>query len=203
MLVAGGLDDRKRQLAVETIERNARVQVHLIDDLLDVSRAVSGKLRLELRMVNVADLLREAVETIQPAADAKAIRIDSTPGPDVGALVGDPDRLQQVIWNLLSNAIKFTPNGGHVRIGLQRSDDEIELAVTDTGVGIAPEFLPHVFERFRQAEGGSTRRFGGLGLGLAIVRHLVELHGGSVEAVSLGENRGATFRVRLPMKRVD
>ena len=203
MLVAGGLDDRKRQLAVETIERNARVQVHLIDDLLDVSREVSGKLRLELRMVNVADLLREVVETIQPAADAKAIRIDSTPGPEVGALVGDPDRLQQVIWNLLSNAIKFTPNGGHVRIDLQRSDDEIELAVTDTGVGIAPEFLPHVFERFRQAEGGSTRRCGGLGLGLAIVRHLVELHGGSVEAESLGENRGATFRVRLPMKRVD
>jgi signal transduction histidine kinase len=201
--VIGGLDDRKRQLAVETIERNARAQVRLIDDLLDVSRAITGKLRLDLRMVNVADLLREAIETIQPAADAKAIRIDSTLGPEVGALVGDPDRLQQVIWNLLSNAIKFTPNGGHVQIGLHRSDGDVELVVTDTGVGIAPEFLPHVFERFRQAEGGSTRRFGGLGLGLAIVRHLVELHGGSVQAESLGENCGATFRVRLPTKRVD
>jgi len=203
MLVTGGLSEHKRQVAVETIERNARAQVHLIDDLLDMSRVISGKLRLDLQAVNLADLVRDAVETIQPAADAKAIRIEITPGAEVGALVGDPDRLQQVIWNLLSNAIKFTPNGGHVQIGLHRNDGDVELVVTDTGVGIAPEFLPHVFERFRQAEGGSTRRFGGLGLGLAIVRHLVELHGGSVQAESLGENCGATFRVRLPMKRVD
>jgi signal transduction histidine kinase len=203
MLAAGGLDDRKRQVAAETIERNARAQMHLTDDLLDVSHAISGKLRLDLRMVNVTDLLRDAVDTIQPAADAKGIQIAIEPGAVSGALVADPDRLQQVVWNLLSNAIKFTPSGGQVRIDLQQRGNELELAVTDTGVGIAPDFLPHVFERFRQAEGGSTRRFGGLGLGLAIVRHIVELHGGSVQAESRGENQGATFRVRLPMKRVD
>jgi signal transduction histidine kinase len=203
MLASGDLDDRRRKIAVDTIERNARVQTRLVNDLLDVSRAITGKLRLEMRPVVLLDLLREAVETIRPAADAKQIQIESDFDPAIGPFAGDPDRLAQVAWNLLSNAIKFTPAGGRVSIRVHRVDGEVHIVVSDSGGGISPEFLPHVFERFRQQEAGSTRRFGGLGLGLAIVRHIVELHGGSVHAESAGEGRGATFRVRLPMKPIN
>jgi len=203
MLAAGELDEQRRQVAADTIARNARAQTRLVNDLLDVSRAITGKLRLELRPVVLPELLRDAVETIGPAADAKQIAIVTDVDKAVGPVLADPDRLAQVVWNLLSNAIKFTPAGGRVSVGALCRNRDVEIVVSDTGVGISPEFLPHVFERFRQAEGGSTRRFGGLGLGLAIVRHLVELHGGAVDAESEGEGRGATFRVRLPTKPVD
>jgi signal transduction histidine kinase len=202
MLAGSGLDERRRQTGIETIERNARAQMTIVNDLLDVASIVRGKLRLELRAIDLATLLDETRETLRPAADAKAIGVETIHDPSVGTIIADPDRLQQIVWNLLSNAVKFTPPGGRVTIASRRSADEIEIVVADSGAGIAPEFLPHVFDRFRQGEGGSTRRHGGLGLGLAIVRHLVELHGGSVQAASDGEGRGATFRVRLPAKPV-
>jgi signal transduction histidine kinase len=203
MLATGDLDERRRKIAVDTIDRNARAQTRLVNDLLDVSRAISGKLRLEIGGVVLLDVVRDAVETIRPAAEAKSIRIETTFDDTIGPFNGDAERLTQVVWNLLSNAIKFTPAGGRVWIHVRRVGGQIEIAVSDTGVGISPEFLPHVFERFRQEEGSTTRRYGGLGLGLAIVRHIVELHGGSVHAESAGEGQGATFRVRLPMKSID
>jgi signal transduction histidine kinase len=205
MLVEGQLDPQRRQTAIEAIERNARSQTRLVNDLLDVSQAISGRLKLEVRDVDLIALVRDSVETLRPAADAKRIRVDTDIAPGAFVVRGDADRLQQVIWNLLSNAIKFTPAGGAVVVRLRRveGDGVVDLVVTDTGIGISPAFLPHVFERFRQAEAGTTRPYGGLGLGLAIVRHLVELHGGSVLAESAGVARGATFRVRLPMKPVD
>jgi len=202
MLAGGGLDERRRQTGLETIERNARVQMTIVNDLLDVASIVRGKLRLELRTIDLATLLDETRETLRPAADAKAIVVDTAHDPSVGMIIADPDRLQQIVWNLLSNAVKFTPRGGRVTMRARRIADEIEIVVTDTGAGIAPEFLAHVFDRFRQAEGGSTRQHGGLGLGLAIVRHLAEMHGGSVRVASDGEGRGATFSVRLPAKPV-
>ncbi len=201
LLEMGRLSDEQARSAIETISRSARVQARLVDDLLDVSRIISGKLRLEVRDVVAADVIHEAVAIVQPAADAKAIRLDVVIDPDTGRVTADPDRLQQIVWNLLSNAIKFTPSGGRVVISLQRSNDRIEIVVRDNGPGIAPEFLPHVFERFWQSDSGSQRRHGGLGLGLAIVRHLVEMHGGTVTADSAGEGRGATLRVNLPVRR--
>jgi signal transduction histidine kinase len=186
--------------AIAAIERNAHAQTRLIDDLLDVSRAISGKLRLECRAVHLADVLTAAVETVVPALAAKSIRFETAFEPDVPPVVGDPDRLQQVVWNLLSNAIKFTPEGGSVRLALRRAGPQVAIEVSDSGDGIPPDFLPHVFERFRQADTGSRRRYGGLGLGLAIVRHLVELHGGTVRVESPGEGQGATFHVLLPAK---
>jgi signal transduction histidine kinase len=203
LLETGKLTEEQARAAVETIARSARVQARLVDDLLDVSRIISGKLRLDVRDVRVADVVHEAVTTVQPAADAKSVRLDVVVDPDAGTIAADPDRLQQVVWNLLSNAIKFTPAGGRVVLSLQRVDGAIALAVRDSGVGITPEFLPHVFDRFRQADGGAQRRHGGLGLGLAIVRHLVELHGGTVTAESAGEGQGATFRVTLPIRPAD
>jgi signal transduction histidine kinase len=202
MLASGELRDGPRQTAIETIERNARVQTRLINDLLDVSQAIRGTLRLEVSDVDMVELVRHGVETLRLAADAKLIRVETDADPSIGVVSGDPVRLQQVVWNLLANAIKFTPGGGRVVLRLRRveGDGAVDLLVSDTGIGISPEFLPHVFERFRQAEAGTTRRYGGLGLGLAIVRHLVELHGGSVLAESAGAGHGATFRVRLPMK---
>jgi signal transduction histidine kinase len=188
-----------QQRALSAIERNAHAQTRLIDDLLDVSRAISGKLRLEIRRVNVADVLNAAVETVNPAMTAKNIRFDAQFDPEAPVVTGDPDRLQQVAWNLLSNAIKFTPEGGTVRLRLRRAGTYVEIEVIDSGDGIPTEFLPHVFERFRQADSGSRRRYGGLGLGLAIVRHIVELHGGTVTAESDGEGKGSTFRVLLPI----
>jgi signal transduction histidine kinase len=185
--------------AIAAIERNARSQTRLIDDLLDVSRAINGKLRIEARPANVTDVLLGVIDTFRPALGAKDIQFDSEIDPDVGAIVADPDRLQQIAWNLLSNAIKFTPAGGSVSVRLRRVAAQVELIVTDNGGGIPPEFLPHVFERFRQADAGSRRKYGGMGLGLAIVRHLVELHGGTVAVDSAGVGHGATFRVLLPV----
>ncbi len=199
LLRGGQLDERRAPHALETIERNARSQAQLIDDLLDVSRIITGKLRLDVRQVDPHSFIEAAIEAVHPAAAAKNVRIQKVLDTGVVSVAGDPARLQQVIWNLLSNAIKFTPKGGRVQVRLERINSHIEIAVSDTGAGINLEFLPHVFDRFRQADQTTTRHQGGLGLGLAIVRHLVELHGGTVHAESPGEGQGATFKVKLPV----
>jgi PAS domain S-box-containing protein len=199
MLRVNQFDEHDTANALETIERNAHAQAQLIDDLLDVSRIITGNLRLDVRQVEPGSFIVAAVEALRPAAEAKGVRIRRVLDTGVVSVVGDPARLQQVVWNLLSNAIKFTPKGGSVQVGLERIDSHIQITVSDTGAGIKAEFLPHVFERFRQADQKTTRHHGGLGLGLAIVRHLVELHGGTVEADSPGEGRGATFVVKFPV----
>ena len=200
MLATKPLSEEERTRALGAVERNARAQTRLIDDLLDVSRAISGKLRLEPRPVQVADAVRAAIDTVAPAIEAKDIRLDLQIEPGPGPILADPDRVQQIVWNLLSNAIKFTPAEGTIGVSVAQAGDGVEIVVTDSGIGIHPEFVPYVFERFRQADAGTRRRFGGLGLGLAIVRHLAELHGGSTRAESGGEGRGATFRVTLPAR---
>jgi signal transduction histidine kinase len=200
ILETGKLDAGQAKTAIETISRNARVQARLIDDLLDVSRIISGKLRLEVREVDVARLVRDAVSIVQPAADAKSLRLEAALDPEAGTIAADPDRLQQILWNLLANAIKFTPFGGRVVVSVRRRGRTIEITVRDSGSGIATDFLPHVFDRFRQGDASAQRSHGGLGLGLAIVRHLVELHGGTVTAESGGAGQGATFRITLPIK---
>jgi CheY-like chemotaxis protein len=167
--------------------------------VLDVSRIISGKIRLDVQPVSLPLIVDNSVATVQPAADAKGVRLQTIIDPGVAPVSGDPDRLQQVVWNLVSNAVKFTPRNGRVQVRLERVNSNVEIVVSDTGVGIKPDFLPYVFERFRQAEAGTTRKTGGLGLGLAIVRHIVEMHGGTVDAASAGEGQGATFRVRLPV----
>ena len=187
------------QQGLEAIERNGRVQTQLIDDLLDVSRITSGKMRLDMQAVDPISFINAAVETVRPAATAKGVKLETALEPSAAAVFGDAARLQQVVWNLLSNAIKFTPKDGRVRVNLERLDSEVLIKVTDTGIGIEQDFLPHVFERFRQADSSATRKFGGLGLGLSIVKHLVELHGGTVQVDSPGEDRGASFEVRLPI----
>jgi CheY-like chemotaxis protein/anti-sigma regulatory factor (Ser/Thr protein kinase) len=192
------LDDKVFDQGLEAIDRNAKIQAQLIDDLLDVSRIVSGKLDLEVRPVDISSVTRAAINVVRPAADAKEILLDYWAQPGLGAISADSARLQQVIWNLLSNAVKFTPRGGKISIRLERNASNIKLVVRDTGKGIDPEFLPWVFDRFRQADSSTTRTFGGLGLGLAIVRHLVELHGGTVSAESEGVGRGATFSATFP-----
>lgn len=184
---------------LETIERNARLQAQLIDDLLDMSRIISGKLRLEMHPIDPVVFIEAAVQTVRTAADAKGIVLDKTLDPRAGPVSGDSNRLQQVVWNLLSNAIKFTPQGGRVSIVLERTGSQVRLCVSDTGVGIPADFLPHVFERFRQADASTTRRHGGLGLGLAIVKQLVELHGGQVKVDSRGLGQGSSFTVTLPL----
>ena len=199
MLRAGGLPADKQHAAVEAIERNAMAQAQLVEDLLDVSRIVSGKLRLDVRPTGLERVVAGALDAVRPSADARQVRLQVVLDPRPGMVLGDPDRLQQVAWTLLSNAVKFTPRGGRVQVGLERVDSHLELTVSDTGQGIAPELLPRVFERFWQADAGTTRTAGGLGLGLAIVRHLVELHGGSVSAHSDGVGQGASFTVRLPL----
>jgi PAS domain S-box-containing protein len=188
--------------AMETIERNARWLTQIIEDVLDVSRIVSGKIRLNVQPVELPGVVDNAVATVQPAADAKGVRLQALVDPRVGPVSGDPDRLQQVIWNLLSNAVKFTPRGGRVEVRLELVDSHVEVVVSDTGIGISADFLPYVFERFRQGDQGSTRKTGGLGLGLAIVRHLVEMHGGTVHAASAGDNKGSVFSVCLPLMAV-
>ena len=199
-LMRGGLlSGDKLTRGLETLERNANWLTQIIDDVLDVSRIVSGKIRLDVQDVHLPVIVDHAVATVQPAADAKGVRIQTILDPGVGPISGDPDRLRQVLWNLLTNAVKFTGRGGRVQVRLERVNSQVEMSVSDTGVGITPDFLPYVFERFRQADAGTTRKTGGLGLGLAIVRHLVEMHGGAVEAASAGENAGSTFRVRLPL----
>jgi PAS domain S-box-containing protein len=199
MLRTGRIDEDTMARALETIERNAKAQAQLIADLLDVSRITSGKLRLDVRSVDLVSLIEAAIDSVQPAADAKGIRLQAVLDPRAGPVSGDPNRLQQVVWNLLSNAIKFTPREGRVQVRLERINSHIEITVSDTGKGINADFLPYVFDRFRQADGTISRAYGGLGLGLAIVRHLIELHGGMVHAYSAGEGLGATFTVRLPL----
>jgi signal transduction histidine kinase len=199
MLSTGGLDEETFSRAVETIERNAKLQARLIDDMLDVSRIISGKLRLDAQPVDLTSVINAAVDTSRPAADAKDIRLQVVLDFGAGVVLGDPVRLQQVVWNLLSNAIKFTPKGGRVQVQLERINSHLEITVSDNGPGIDEEFLPHVFERFRQADSSITRKHGGLGLGLSIVRHLVELHGGIVEASNRGDRQGAVFVVKLPV----
>lgn len=184
---------------LEIIERNTRLQVQLIDDLLDTSRITSGKLRIDVQPVEPKSFIEAALETVRPAAEAKGIRIEKILDTAAGPVSGDPSRLQQVMWNLLSNAIKFTPKNGKVQVLLERVNSHIEISVTDTGIGLKPEFIEHAFERFRQADGSTTRRHGGLGLGLSIVKHLVELHGGTVRVASPGEDKGATFTIHLPL----
>jgi PAS domain S-box-containing protein len=199
MLKDGQLDEANRQRALETIERSARTQSQLIEDILDVSRVISGKMRLEVRPLNLETVIEAAVDTVLPAAEAKGIRLQRVLDSGASMVSGDPARLQQVVWNLVSNAIKFTPRGGRAQIRLERINSHVEIIVTDTGYGISPDVLPYVFDRFRQADSTITRMQGGLGLGLAIVRHLVELHGGTVEAESAGPGQGSTFTVKLPL----
>jgi signal transduction histidine kinase/ActR/RegA family two-component response regulator len=199
LLRGGQLDEQAAAHALEIIERNARSQNQLIEDLLDVSRIITGKLRLDVRPVESASFIEAAIEAVSPAAEAKDIRLQKVMDTGLSSVAGDPARLQQVVWNLLSNAIKFTPKGGSVMVRLERVDSHVEISVTDSGDGIREEFLPYVFDRFRQADGTTTRQHGGLGLGLAIVRQLVEMHGGTVGAESGGEAKGATFTVKLPL----
>jgi signal transduction histidine kinase/ActR/RegA family two-component response regulator len=201
MLQAGTVPVEQRARALEVIERNTRAQARLVEDLLDVSRIVSGKLQLKVRRVELRAIVHAVVESMRPAAAAKSIEVETSMGGGPFVVTGDPDRLQQVVWNFLSNALKFTPARGQVAVMLDVRAGTVRLTVMDSGIGIAREFLPFVFERFRQGDSGTTRAHGGLGLGLAIVRHLVELHGGSVEVDSPGVNQGTTFRMLLPLAR--
>ncbi len=198
LLRSGRLDERTAGRALETIDRNAVLQAKLVEDLLDVSRIITGKLRLRIATVDPVSVLEAAINSVRPAADAKGIVIDAELDAGAALISADGDRLQQVMWNLLSNAIKFTPAGGKVRVWLRRGPDGLTIGVEDNGAGIDDEFLPYVFDRFRQADSSTTRQHGGLGLGLAIVRHLVELHGGTVHAESPGRGHGATFTLTLP-----
>ncbi len=199
MMSENRLDEKKTARAFEVIYRNAHAQNQLIGDLLDVSRIITGKLRLDVSPVELIPIINAAMDVVRPAAEAKDVRLSSTLDPAAGLAPVDPDRLQQIVWNLLSNAVKFTPKGGEVAVRLEREATHIVITVSDTGVGIETEFLPFVFDRFRQHEGDTKRAHGGLGLGLAIVRHLVDLHGGTVSADSPGKGRGATFTVTLPL----
>jgi CheY-like chemotaxis protein len=199
MLVSAKLSEEDAARAVETIYRNSKSQAQLIEDILDVSRIVTGKLRIEPKPTALAPVIQTAVESLRPAIEAKNIRLQMRLDFEPRMVYADADRLQQVVWNLLSNAIKFTPEKGQVTVTLESDSSQTKIVVSDTGKGISSDFLPFVFERFRQADGSSTRMHGGLGLGLSIVRHLVELHGGSVEVESRGEGAGTTFTVRLPL----
>jgi PAS domain S-box-containing protein len=199
MLEAGQVDPETIRRATQAILRSARAQVQLIEDLLDVSRVIAGKMHLQIQPVAAPAVLEAALDTVRAAALAKAIHIETDLDPRAGAILADPDRLQQVVWNLLINAVKFTPSGGRVHLGLTRAHSFIEIAVRDTGEGIAPEHIDLLFEPFRQLDGSATRRHSGLGIGLALVRYLVELHGGTVSAASPGLGRGSTFTVRLPV----
>jgi PAS domain S-box-containing protein len=199
VLRRGGKDEADLQRGLQTIERNARAQAQLIEDLLDMSRITSGKVLLDMQTLSPQGFVDAAIETVRPAADAKDIRIEKQYARGSGTVAGDPARLQQVVWNLLSNAIKFTPRGGQVRVELGARDGSVAITVRDTGAGIRPEFITHVFERFRQADASMTRRHGGLGLGLSIVKHLVEQHGGLVRAESPGEGLGSSFTIELPL----
>ena len=199
MLGTGKLDSETTLRAIKSIERNAKAQAEIINDLLDVSRIVTGKLHLNIHRVDPVPIIRGALGSIRPSADAKQITIQLRFDLSVGPILADADRIQQVVWNLLSNAVKFTPNGGTVEVKLERIDNRAEITVSDNGKGIRTEFLPHIYDHFYQADGSLTRTHGGLGMGLAIVRHLVELHGGTVDVESQGEGQGARFKVRLPL----
>jgi PAS domain S-box-containing protein len=199
MLQTSHLDPTTVPRAVEAIVRNATAQVQLVEDLLDLSRIVTGNMRLDVRSVNIHATVGAALDAVRPAAEAKGIRLQTILDPHAGPIMGAPDRLQQVMWNLLMNAVKFTPRGGRVQVHLARRNSHVEIRVSDTGQGISADLLPYIFDRFRQGDSSSTRAHGGLGIGLALVRHLVELHGGTVTADSAGEGRGASFTVRLPV----
>ena len=203
ILSRDNLPDADLAKGVGVIERAAIAQQQLIDDLLDVSRMESGKLRLAMRPVRLVDVIKGAVASVHPMLESRALQIDQSLSDEIGVVSADPERIQQVVWNLLANAIKFTPDGGSIHVTAQRTEDNVEFRLTDTGVGISSDFLPHVFERFRQAEGITTRTHGGLGLGLAIAKQLVELHGGTIYAASDGKGRGAVFTVSLPLPRLD
>jgi PAS domain S-box-containing protein len=198
MLQTGRLDEKMAARALDSVERNAESQNQLIGDLLDFSRIISGRIRLEVQRVEPARVVEAAVDVVSPAADAKGIKLQTILDTKAGPVSGDPERLQQVLWNLLSNAVKFTPKGGRVQVRVARVNSSVEIAVSDTGQGISAEFLPYVFDRFRQDD-TTTRRQAGLGLGMAITKHLVELHGGTIRAESPGEGQGATFTLRLPV----
>jgi signal transduction histidine kinase len=193
MMRLGKLTPANTERAVETIYRNAKSQAQLVADLLDVSRIISGKLRLDVRTVDLISIVNAAIDSVRPAVEAKGIWLQTMLDPEAGPISGDADRLQQIVWNLLTNAVKFTPKGGNIQVNVQRVDSHAEIVVSDSGVGISKEFLPYVFDRFRQADASTTRIHGGLGLGLSIVRQLVDLHGGSVSVHSEGEGKGATF----------
>jgi signal transduction histidine kinase len=199
LLATGSRDAEDVAEGLRTIARNARAQTQIIEDLLDMSRIISGKVRLDVQRIDLAPVIRAAVETVRPAAEAKGIRLHAVLDPLAHPVSGDPDRLQQVFWNLLTNAVKFTPREGRVQVLLERVNSHVEVSVIDTGEGISPDFLPHVFDRFRQADASTTRRHGGLGIGLAIVKQLVELHGGTVRVKSGGPGHGSTFSVSLPV----
>jgi len=199
VLRSGDVDENESKQALEVIYRNAQAQTRIIEDLLDMSRILTGKVRLDVQRVSLPFVIEAAIESVKPAAEAKGVRIRSILDPLAKQIAGDPNRLQQIFWNLLSNAIKFTSRNGRVDIILERINSHLEVNVSDTGAGIAPDFLPYVFERFRQADSSKSRRHGGLGLGLAIVKHLVELHGGTVWVKSGGLSKGATFTVTFPL----
>jgi signal transduction histidine kinase len=198
LLNRGVMSGERHDHAMAILMRNAEALKQIIEDVLDVSRITSGKLRMKVQSVDLEEILQSAAATVQPAADAKGVSLQTTIGAGLLLVSGDPDRLQQVVWNLLSNAVKFTPRGGHVRLTLEQASDVTQIVVSDDGQGIDAAFLPHIFERFRQADGRFSRQHGGLGLGLSIVRELTELHGGTVTAASDGAGGGATFTVRLP-----
>jgi CheY-like chemotaxis protein len=202
LLLSGHASPEQIAEGLKAVKSSAEAQRELINDLMDSSRISAGKLRIQLRLTVLADLVKSAVETILPTATIKGVNVVANLSPDAGSVMADPDRLQQVMWNLLTNAVKFTPTGGRVDVILQRSRSGVEIRVIDNGSGIAPEFLPHVFEAFRQGEGSTTRIHGGLGLGLAITKQLVELHGGTVRAESAGPGKGSTFIVSLPLAAV-
>jgi PAS domain S-box-containing protein len=197
------IDEDRRDSALQIIERNTKALGQLVSDLLDVSRIVSGKMQLETQRCDLETIVGAAVDAVRPTFDTKGVRLERLQERRRVIVMGDPSRLQQIVWNLLANAVKFTPSGGRVQVILGHSGNLAELAVCDSGIGIAAGFLPYLFERFRQAESRSNRQYGGLGIGLALVRHLVELHGGSVEAASPGPGRGSTFRIRLPLVAVE
>jgi len=199
LLKSGKIEAGELKEGLTAIERNTRVQAELIEDLLDMGRIISGQIRLNVQMIDLALVIDSAIESVKPSIDAKQIRLHTIFDPLAGHLRGDPARLQQVMWNLLSNAIKFTPKGGRVEIIVEKLNSQVQITVSDTGEGIEQDFIPHLFERFRQADASTTRRHGGLGLGLAIVKQLVDLHGGTITATSEGEGKGATFRIKLPV----
>jgi PAS domain S-box-containing protein len=202
MVQSGLMTGEKQTRAMDAVSRNVTSLAQIVEDVLDVSRIVSGKLRLELQAVELPDVIRHAVETVRPAAETKGLRLETLVDPFAAPVSGDPDRLQQVLWNLLSNGVKFTPRGGTVQIRLERVDSHVEVSVSDTGIGMAADFLPFAFDRFRQADSSIGRAHGGLGIGLAITRHLVELHGGRISVTSDGPGKGSTFRVELPIRSV-
>ncbi len=198
LLEEGSLDDQVASQAIESIRRNAKAQTRIVDDILDVSRIITGNLLFDLNPVELAPVIEAAITAVRPTADAKGVRIETEIDSAPLVVSGDANRLQQVIWNLISNAVKFTEKGGCVSLRLRQVNSSVEIKVADTGQGISPEFLPFVFDRFRQADSTTTRQHGGLGLGLAIARHLVEIHGGTIRAESLGKGSGATFTIKLP-----